>query len=346
MDDASSALRLFATIPPPTGPDGEHGRTVRRAARLGEAAGFEGALIYTDNNAPDPWVVAQEVHAATERFAPLVALQPAYMHPYTVARKISSYALMYGRSVCLNLVAGGLRTDLASLDDITEHDERYDRLTEYAELIIRLLESAGPVTYEGRHYRVRNLRLYPALPAHLRPGLFISGSSPAGRRAGERLGAVAVRYPEPPGAEAPEPDRSPQGGGVRIGVIARETDQEAWDAAFERFPANRAGRIAQTMSRNASDSQWLHRLSDADEFPGGPGSPYWMGPFRNYSSFCPYLVGSHEKVAAEVARYIDQGCRSFIMDVAREDADYEAMAAVFHRAAGLHLRQRAADAPV
>ncbi|MEU0149744.1 LLM class flavin-dependent oxidoreductase [Streptomyces sp. NPDC006288] len=332
MADEAPGLRLFATIPPPTGPGG-YVRTVRQAARYAESAGFTGALVYSDNNTVDPWVVAQEVLAATEGFVPLVALQPLYMHPYTVAKRIATYASLYGRRIALNLVAGGSVGDIAALCDANSaHDDRYRRLTEYAQLIGLLLTGPGPVTFEGDHYRVRALPLSPALPPSLAPELFISGSSEAGRRAGQTLGAVPVRYPEPPGVADPEADGDRRGTGVRIGVIARDTDQEAWAVAHERFPASRAGRLAQRAARGVSDSQWVARLSVADEFPGGPDSPYWMGPFLNYATYCPYLVGSHEKVEKEISGYLDAGCGTFILDTARADDDYAVIAAVFDRA--------------
>ena len=319
--------RLFTTIPPAgRTAGGDYREQVRRAARLSEAAGFAGALVYSDNNTADPWAVAQEVLSATGTFLPLVALQPVYQHPYAVAKTIASLALLYDRRVCLNLVAGGNRADLAALDDTTDHDRRYDRLVEYTQVIGQLLGTPGQVTHHGDHYRVTGLGLFPALPPALAPELFISGSSPAGRQAAEILGALPVRYPEPPG---PGDALDLHGAGVRIGVIARDTDEEAWRVARERFPGTRAGRMLQRMARGTSDSHWVHRLSGADEFPGGPDSPYWMGPFQTYATFCPYLVGAHEKVEAELARYLTSGCHTFILDTARHDDDYAATAAVF-----------------
>ena len=325
----TAACKLFATIPPPA-PGAADGylAAVRGAARAAEAAGFAGALVYSDNHTVDPWVVAQAVLAATERFEPLVALQPVYAHPYAVAKKIASYAFVYGRRICLNLVAGGVRNDLLALGDPTPHDERYDRLIEYTQLIERLLTESEPVTFEGRYYGVQGLPLVPAMPPQLRPLLYISGSSPAGLKASEVLDAVPVRYPEPSG-EAPY--GGPRGGGVRIGIIARDTDEEAWSVAHERFPKSRAGRLAQMAARGSSDSHWTAKLSAAEEFPGGPESPYWMGPFLNYATYCPYLVGSHEKVEAELVRYVEGGCEAFIMDTARDDGDYAAVAATFAR---------------
>ena len=54
----------------------------------------------------------------------------------------------YHRDVYLNMVAGGFSNDLVSLDDATPHDRRYDRLVEYAKIVMRLLSSEAPVSFD------------------------------------------------------------------------------------------------------------------------------------------------------------------------------------------------------
>jgi len=44
---------------------------------------------------------------------PLVAVQPVYMHPYSVAKMVSTLAFLHQRRVFLNMVAGGFKNDLA-----------------------------------------------------------------------------------------------------------------------------------------------------------------------------------------------------------------------------------------
>ncbi|MEY9934563.1 alkanesulfonate monooxygenase [Catenulispora sp. GP43] len=330
MSNVNRQLRLFATIPPAVGAS-DYRAVVRDAAKAAESAGMFGALVYSDNHTVDPWLVAQEVITATEAFEPLIALQPIYSHPSTIAKIVASYAHVYGRRICLNLVAGGVRGDLTALNDETEHDRRYARLTEYTSLILRLLTDTEPVTFGGEFYRVRDLTLHPRMPQDLLPGLYMSGSSTAGRKAGEEIGAISVRYPSPREAVAEIDESAPRSGGVRIGIIARDTDDEAWTVAHRRFPRTRAGRIQQMLIRGLSDSHWFEQLSTEDEFPGGPESPYWMGPFLTSATYCPYLVGSHDKVEAEIARYVSAGCRDFVLDTAHEESDYAAYTESFDR---------------
>ena len=309
---AAAAPVLYATIPHYQGQDPtEYLRHVARVARWSEEAGCEGALVYTDNSLLDPWLVAQAVMQATERLVPLVAVQPIYMHPYAVAKKIATLAYLYGRRVDLNMVAGGFKTDLIALCDDTPHDRRYDRLVEYTEIVKRLC-AGGPVTFEGEFHTVKNVKLSPVVPESLQPRILLSGSSEAGLAAARALEALPVCYPEP--AKDFEAARGADGTfGIRVGIVSREEEEAAWSVATERFPEDRAGQLKHQLAMKVSDSSWHHQLSALAE--EHTRDTYWMVPFMNYKTFCPYLVGSHERVGAELSRYFAQGCSAMILDV-------------------------------
>jgi alkanesulfonate monooxygenase len=332
-------LEIFSTCPPldSTQPGPWIGR-LREFARASEEAGCTGALVVTDNAQLDPWLVSQVLIEATTRLAPLVAVQPVYMHPYSVAKMLASLAFLHGRRLHLNLVAGGFKNDLAALNDATPHDERYARLTEYATIVQRLLGSARPVSFEGRYYKVANLKLTPPLPAELRPGVLMSGSSPAGQQAARELQATAVEYPKPSAecASAPAAETGPRG--MRIGIIGRATEDEAWAVAHARYPEDRKGQLAHQLATKITDSVWRRQLSALAEQPAPQArSVYWLGPFQNARAVCPFLVGSYAQVADELARYIAGGYRTFILDVPATGEEMQHVGKVFDRAAGQRL---------
>jgi alkanesulfonate monooxygenase len=287
--------------------------------------------VYTDNGLVDPWLVSQVIIEHTERLCPLVAVQPVYMHPYSVAKMVASLAVLYGRRLYLNMVAGGFTNDLNALNDPTPHDERYARLIEYTLLIMDLLRSAGPVTRSGRYYSVTNLKMTPLLPPELLPGVFVSGSSAAGVEAGRRLGATAVHYPKP-AREYENAATDETESGIRVGIIAREDSADAWRIAHERFPEDRKGQLTHQLAMKVSDSVWHQQVSNLGKAGDGEESPYWLLPFENYKTFCPYLVGSYERVADEVARYMAVGYRTFILDVPASPEELLHTHAVFERA--------------
>lgn len=305
-------------------------QTVKNVATWSEEAGYDGILVYTDNRLVDPWITSQAIIEVTEKLTPLIAVQPIYMHPYSVAKMIWTIAHLTGRKVFLNMLAGGFLNDLTSLGDQTPHDERYNRTVEYTQILSHLLRSSTPLTFDGKYYKTKNLKLNSPLPEDLQPGILLSGSSDSGLAASRKLGAVAVQYPEPPGDY-----KSPVSGdsidyGIRIGVIARSSAEEAWSIAERRFPEDKKGQIAHNLSMKVSDSKWHETLSDIAERE--TGETYWLRPFKNYQTFCPYLVGEYSDVAEILKSYLDLGYSTFIMDVPAESADFEHTARAFELA--------------
>ena len=319
-------IQVFSTCPPSVAAgrttaieSGPAYRTrVIEVARWSEAVGCEGILVYTDNRLVDPWLTAQLIIEATERLCPLVAVQPAYMHPYAVAKMVATLGHFYQRRIYLNMVAGGFKRDLEALNDFTLHDERYTRLIEYSRMIKELAEHSSQnarLSRRGTYYLVEGLKLSPRLPPELVPELFVSGSSEAGMSAAAALDATIVQYPRPVHEYSQQILPPNQKRGIRVGIIARDTSEEAWHVAEERFPPDRRGEIAHSLAMKTSDSRWHHDLSERPAAKDDPDSPYWLRPFRSYQTFCPYLVGSYERVAKEIARYVAAGFRRYILDI-------------------------------
>jgi len=304
-------LELFSTCPPPGQLEPRaYLRQVIDVARWSEEHGCRGILVFSDNSQLDPWLVSHVIIQSTRTLCPLVAVQPIYMHPYTVAKTLASTGALFGRRIYLNMVAGGFKNDLTALADTTPHDRRYDRLAEYVHVIRKLLESPAAVTFEGEFYRVDKLKMTPPLAPELFPGIFVSGSSDAGLAAARAIGATAIKYPKP---AQEEPVLSGEGAsGIRVGIIARRKEADAWEVAHARFPEDRKGQLTRQLASKVSDSVWHKELSARDQT--GEQSPYWLVPFQNYKTMCPYLVGSYDQVAEELARYLQAGHRTVILD--------------------------------
>jgi alkanesulfonate monooxygenase len=289
--DSSSEhdVHIFTACPQSKDVDGrDYVQRIIDISQWSEDFNCDGILIYTDNGLVDPWLVAQVVVENTKRLMPLVAVQPIYLHPYSVAKLAASIAYLHGRRIALNMLAGGFRNDLIALGDTTEHDDRYLRLTEYTQIIRRLLESDGAVELAGKYYSVKNLKLAPPLPPKLFPEILISRSSEAGMACASAIGATAIRYPQPPECESAEREAVATGIklGVRVGIIAREDNEEAWHTAHERFPTDRRGQLAHQLAMKVSDSVWHKQLSELSERPASADNPYWLSPMQNYKTFC------------------------------------------------------------
>lgn len=310
----SRRIRLFGTCPPSAQYQygNDYLRKVKEVAEWSDDAGLEGILVYTDNSLVDPWQVSQVILSCTSNLAPLVALQPVYMHPYTAAKMVTTFSYLFNRGIYLNMVAGGFRNDLIALDDRAEHDARYDRIVEYVSIMKHLFEEPGPLTFTGDYYTVKNLAVKPGIPSELVPEVFVSGTSAAGVAAARKIGATSISYPGTPSGETISRDGP---AGIRIGIIAREESREAWRTAHERFPVDRRGQLAHAMALRVSDSSWYEQLSELSDKAAERRSPYWLVPFQNYKTFCPYLVGSYDEVRCDISKYIREGFQTFILDV-------------------------------
>lgn len=316
MDNSYSGIEIFSTCPQSFDKNKqEYIDCVRKVSRWSEDCGCKGILVYADNRLVDPWLVSQVILESTEKLSPLVAVQPAYMHPYTVANMITTYGYLYNRRIYLNMVAGGFKKDLEALNDQTPHDDRYVRLTEYTTIIAELLKGEKPVSFNGNYYKINKLSLSPPLGENLFPGIFVSGSSDAGLNAARKLGATAVQYPHPVNEYDQNLTEDSLAYGIRIGIVARSKERDAWETAYQRFPPSREGQLMHKLAMKTSDSVWHKKLSELDENIKNEESVYWLHPFKNYKTMCPYLVGSYERVAGELSRYMEIGYRKFILDI-------------------------------
>jgi alkanesulfonate monooxygenase len=196
----SQNIRLFSTCPHAAQYQygGDYIRKVKEVAQWCDEVGIEGILVYTDNSLVDPWQVSQVILSNTSNLAPLVALQPVYMHPYTAAKMATTFSYLYNRRIYLNMVAGGFVNDLIALGDCTEHDARYDRIVEYVSIMKYLYGGPGPLTFTGIYFTVKNLAIKPRIPPELVPEVFVSGTSAAGIAAVQKIGATSISYPGTP----------------------------------------------------------------------------------------------------------------------------------------------------
>ncbi|MFH8516604.1 LLM class flavin-dependent oxidoreductase [Streptomyces gelaticus] len=286
-----------------------------------EAAGLRGLLVFSDNDSLDPWAISQFIIERTETIVPMVAVNPMYMHPFNVARLISTIGQMYARQVDLNFVSGGFKRHLLQVGSLIDHDERYARLAEYGEIVARLLLEPDPVTFNGKYYQVKSASISPRLPPELMPRFFVSGSSEACVRVRRELDAVRLSYPREvieSDEDAPLKDL-----GVGLGIIAREDAADAWDIAHRRFPRDEMGEKMHQWASRIVESRWHIDLAYDAEQGEARNETYWLYPFRSGRTFSPYLVGSYGDVGNQVSRYVGRGVSAIILDEISEPDDLQ-----------------------
>lgn len=307
------------------GQDGDPLQLFTEYAQRAESYGISGLLAFYNHGDLDPWVVAATILQHTKVMTPLIALQPYTMTPFNAAKVIWSLTTLYRRRIDVNLITGATKAELDEIDEQLDHDERFERATEYMRVVRALLSSNEPLVHEGRFYRYRSLRMYSRIDPEFLPRVFVAGSSPAGQRMAAAVANVAITHPEPVEQFADGflgQERQGQQIGIRVGLVARPTDEEAWSAAQAMYSEDRSARL-KTAMRKKSESDWIRRLAHLATAEGVYDEVYWTGAFRADKGNMPVLVGSYGKVADYLERYLDLGVSTVILAGGFGEEDFE-----------------------
>jgi len=298
---------------------------LQQTAQAADSLGFDGVLIPTGRSCEDPWVIGSAIAPATSHLRLLIAVRPGIMGPAVAARMAATLDRVSGGRLLINVVTGGDLAELGGDGVFLPHDERY-QLTEEFLTIWRRVMSGETVTFEGRYIKVDGARLsFPPIQTP-HPPLYFGGSSPAAHRLIAQQGDLYLTWGESPAAVAAKigevRELARQSGrslrlGIRLHVIVRETDREAWDAAREliRYVDDRT--IARALKAfSNSDSEGRRRMSalasrPREELEISPNLWAGIGLVRGGAGTA--LVGNPQVVATRMREYAALGIDTFIL---------------------------------
>ena len=212
---------------------------LQQIAQAVDSLGFAGALLPTGRSCEDAWVVASSLIPVTSRMKFLVAVRPGIMSPSQAARMAATFDRLSNGRLLINVVTGGDPVELAGDGVHLSHKERYELTDEFLTIWKELLEK-GETDYSGSYLTVNNSKqLYPPVQKPY-PPLYFGGSSESGQQIAADHVDVYLTWGEPPKQVeekinavrklADERGRKVRFG-IRLHVIVRETELEAWDAA-------------------------------------------------------------------------------------------------------------------
>lgn len=298
---------------------------MQQIAVAADKLGYDGILIPTGSGCLDPWVVAGSVAPVTHKLKLLVALRTALTKPTAAARMAATLDQATRGRLLLNVVAGGDSAELAGDGIFLDHDARYDEAGEFLSIWRRLLQGET-VDFDGEHHRVKGAQLlFPAVQQP-HPPLYFGGSSNAAHDlAAEQVDAY-LTWGEPPAAvaekiadvlaRAARRGRKPRFG-VRLHVIVRETNEEAWAEADKLISRLDDDTIAKAQARFASmDSEGQRRMAALhggrrDKLEVSPN--LWAGVGLVRGGAGTALVGDPQTVAARLKEYADLGVDTFVL---------------------------------
>ncbi|MFT7721980.1 MAG: FMNH2-dependent alkanesulfonate monooxygenase [Roseateles sp.] len=307
----------------------------KQIAIAADSLGYEGVLLPTGRSCEDSWIVAASLIDATRRLKFLVALRPGFVAPTQSARMAATLDRLSGGRLLVNLVTGGDADELAGDGQFLGHTARYEQSAEFIRIWRELLarsHDGQALDFDGEHLRVKGGRLlYPPLQRPHPPVFFGGSSGPAHELAAAQVDTY-LTWGEPPTdvaakladvrARAAARGRTLQYG-IRLHVIVRETEDEAWRAAAELVSQLDEATVATAQARlRGMDSVGQRRMAElhggrfnpADVRDGLEISPnLWAGVGLVRGGAGTALVGSPRQVADRLQEYAALGLEHFIL---------------------------------
>jgi alkanesulfonate monooxygenase len=297
----------------------------KQIAQAADRLGYSGVLIPTGRSCEDAWIIASALIPVTENLRFLVAVRPGLMAPSAAARMASTFDRISNGRLLVNVVTGGDPVELKGDGIFYSHDERYEVTDEFLTIWRKLLANEE-VDFTGRYLQVEGGDLlFPPVQKPY-PPVFFGGSSLAGQQVAAKHADVYLTWGEPPKQVAEKLNQvkklaEEQGRtvrfGIRLHIIVRETDEEAWQAAERLIKYVDDETVAQAQKVfDRFDSVGQRRMSDLvkrDRKSLEISPNLWSGIGLVRGGAGTALVGSPETIAERMKEYADLGIETFIL---------------------------------
>lgn len=296
-----------------------------QVAKAADAIGYYGALLPTGRSCEDSWVVASALAPLTQRLRFLVAVRPGLQSPTLAARMTSTLDRISGGRLLINVVTGGDPVENKGDGIFLSHDERYEVTREFLDIYKAVLRGET-VAFEGKHFRIEDGRLLfpPVQTPH--PPLYFGGSSDAANAVAAEQIDKYLTWGEPPADVAAKVEHvrglAEKAGrdvsfGIRLHVIVRETNDEAWadaDRLISRLDDQTIAEAQKVFAR--MDSVGQSRMSrlhggSRDKLEISPN--LWAGVGLVRGGAGTALVGDAATVAERIDEYRRIGIDTFIL---------------------------------
>ena len=300
---------------------------LQQMAAAVDHVGFTGALVATNSISHDAWILATALVPFTERMKFIIAVHPGLVAPTLLAQKAATFDQFSKGRLEINVVVGDSH-QLPPYGVYLDHDGRYELADEYWSVWRRLMRGEL-VDFSGKHVTLSGAKLLLEPYQKPYPSLFLGGSSPAAQALAAKHVDTYLTWGEPPqqaGEKIAEIRAlaAAQGRklrfGIRLNLIVRETEEEAWNQA--QWYLDRMDATSIEARRNwtqISDSVGQQRMNaligdrvpkNARDLEIAPGLWAGFGLIRNGPGTA--LVGDPETVAARIQDYRDAGFDTFI----------------------------------
>jgi alkanesulfonate monooxygenase len=285
-----------AGVSDPRGADFNYFDYLHQIARAADLSGFNGLRIPNDLEGDDSWIVAGYLARGTRGLTLIAEFEASWGSAVYAAKNAVTFQRASGGRFAWHIGAQSAASQRRRNGDRVDDIDVEARIEEFL-TVARGVQTRAPFSFKGRFFEVQDGGFRGPLANQPLPTVYLSGVGTDALRLSARqadvhvFDAVAIEALEPEiqtlrqlAAEAGRPVAV----GLRIDVLARETEEEAVRDAARQW--RQAGAAA--------------RSSDA----GG----LWSALDGTRSSTAT-LVGSYEQVVQTLASYAGSGISSFLL---------------------------------
>jgi alkanesulfonate monooxygenase len=296
----------------------------RNYARTIDELGFDYTLLGYGSSHTDSFILASAVGQVTERIKPVVALRPNIMAPMVAAQKLATLdQLTEGRAV-VHIISGGNDAEQARQGDYLPKDRRYDRTSEFIDILRQCWTAREPFSHDGEFYRFDDFGPgYPTYSGGAIP-VSIGGQSDAAFAVGAAKADIFSFWGEPLDELTKEIDRVKDLAAaagrttiprfwVTFRPIIAKTDELAWEKARDY--------VARIAATHAKGTFGMNHHTPAPQNVGSQRALAFASQSELYDralwtktaaavnagGASTALVGSPETVAAAILDYVDRG---------------------------------------
>ena len=308
-----------------------------RVITAAEAAGFEYMLVPVSTTCWDAYISSAMMLGRTRAIKMLVAARPGYVNPLLLAKMISTMDQLSGGRVSVNLIAGQSDAEAASEGIRWSKEQRYAMMDEEVSILKALWTARGKVDFEGRYHSLHGARIYPQPLQQPHPRFYLGGGSRdaweiSAKHAdvhlfwGDTLETIAANMRTIRDMASAHGRAAEIGFGMRLQIICREHEQDAWDAAHHLVEHVTEANTRFIRTHYASSAA-NRRVQELAQTHGELIAPHlWTGITRVRPGAGICVVGNPVQCADTLQQFIDLGCHSFCLSGYLHDAEAERFA--------------------
>ena len=303
---------------------------LRAVAEAAEERGFYSLLIPTrfvnglfEETAPlaETWTMATALITLTQKVRFLVAVRPGFISLGLFAKMAATLDQLSGGRLDINVVPGGIQGDFERLGVESDHSARYSLAEEFIASCRQLWQTDKPVMFQGMHVQLNGAICSPG-PVNEGPKFYLGGASDRALALAGRQSDVYLSWIEPVEKMAQHLQKAraqfEAAGrracfGLRIHLVVRNTEVEAWRAADDLLSQAHLSVRRQRQAVFAGTPMVGQQTQAQQAANHRVGTRLWNGISTVRVNCGTAIVGTPNQVAEELLAYWRLGMDEFIL---------------------------------